>query len=343
MGIKSRRKGLEKRKKRGLVAALCVSFCLFSGLAAGCQEETKVVLTAGFKEDEVFRIEGISCMRPEIMVYLTNMQNQYESVYGSRIWESRDGDATLEEKVKEQVLGELAQIKTMVLLAQNRGVLLSEEQQAQIDAAAGEYYGSLGETERTRLNVDEELIRQMYQEYALAQTVYEQIVADVNPEISDDEARTITVQMICLPDAQTAEEVQKSAQEEGADFEALARANSSAENISYSLGKGEMDPAIEQAAFELEKDEISPVIHGQDGYYILKCISTFDQARTQENKERIVEQIRNEAFDREYDTFVEGLVRQLNEELWQTVTMFHDAQITTSDFFSVYDKYMGTP
>ena len=38
----------------------------------------------------------------------------------------------------------------------------------------------------------------MYEEYALAQKVYQQIIHDINPEISDDEARTIVVQHILI-------------------------------------------------------------------------------------------------------------------------------------------------
>ena len=38
----------------------------------------------------------------------------------------------------------------------------------------------------------------MYEEYALAGKVYEYLIADINPEISDDEARTITVQDILI-------------------------------------------------------------------------------------------------------------------------------------------------
>ena len=48
------------------------------------------------------------------------------------------------------------------------------------------------------LGVDQELIQQMYEEYALAGKVYEYLIADINPEISDDEARTITVQDILI-------------------------------------------------------------------------------------------------------------------------------------------------
>ena len=59
-----------------------VSVVVLAGGVSGCgaggmAQASRVVLTTGFGSDEVFRIEGISATLPELMVYLTNMQNQY--------------------------------------------------------------------------------------------------------------------------------------------------------------------------------------------------------------------------------------------------------------------------
>ena len=60
-----------------------------TAVASGCGNGepigTKVILTTGFDKDEVFRIETSSCSLPELMVYLTTIQNRYESVYGREI------------------------------------------------------------------------------------------------------------------------------------------------------------------------------------------------------------------------------------------------------------------
>ena len=70
---------------------------------SGCEKgegEVKLVLTTGFKKDEIFRIETMSCTLPEVMVYLTNTQDQYESVYGAEIWKTNLNGVTLEESIK---------------------------------------------------------------------------------------------------------------------------------------------------------------------------------------------------------------------------------------------------
>ena len=107
-------------KSRWMIAILLAA-CVLS--VSGCKDKkeqadaTKIVLTTGFGQDEVFRIDRLSCTLPEIMVYLTNMKNQYESVYGDRIWEASYEGETLEDNIKETVLARVAKIKAMNLLA----------------------------------------------------------------------------------------------------------------------------------------------------------------------------------------------------------------------------------
>lgn len=320
-------------------AVLCAA-SVAAGLLVGCGRDTKVVLTTGLKKDEVFRISEKSCMLPEVMIYLTNMQNQYEAVYGEEIWNAKGEGTSLEQEAKEQVLAELAQVKAMALLAREKGTILDEKETERVNAAAKEYFASLNETEVSALGADEKLIGQMYTEYALSAKVYREIVENVNPEISDDEARTITVLAVRTKEREQAQTVCREAKQEDADFEALAEANSEDRTISYSFGKGEMDEALETAAFDLGKDEVSDVIEADDGFYVLKCVSTFDEAQTRINKEKILEERRNEAFNSEYDTFVNSLVRQLNDELWKSVTLIHNENVKTDRFFSIYNTFM---
>ena len=330
---------INKKTKFCKAAALLGAAVMMISALAGCGKNTKVVLTAGLKKNEVFRISSASCVLPEVMVYLTNMQNQYESVYGSQIWNASDGQLSLEQEEREQVLTQLARIKVMNLLAQKKEVTLDDKEKERAAAAGREYFISLNSAEVTALNVTQDLITKMYEEYALAEKVYQTIVENVNPEVSDDEARTITVDMIRVSDSAKASQVLGKAKEEGVDFETLAQAESEDQTVMQSFGKGEVSEELEKAAFNLGKDEISDVVESDGSYYILKCISTFDEAQTKANKEKIVKQRQSEAFDTEYTAFEQTLVRQLNEELWNSVTMIHQDDVKTSSFFEVYQMY----
>ena len=335
-----------------LLAAVCVT---------GCQKNTenmKVVLTTGFGKNEIFRIEEVSCTKSEIMVYLTNIQNRYENVYGDRIWETEIEGVSLEENIKETALANMAQIKAMTLLAKKHNVVLTEEETELVKAAATEYFSSLNETEIIQMGINENVITSLYSEFALANKLYHYLIKDINPEISDDEARTITVEHILIKTynvdengnkqefsdyakeqaRNTAQEVLKLAKA-GEDFHTLADKYSDDKTVTYSFGKGEMEAGFEEAAFNLGTDEISGVVETKYGYHIIKCLSTFNREVTDENKKKIVEERKKEVFGEEYETFVESLTRNLNKELWSEVAFIHEEDVVTSDFFEIYNKY----
>ncbi|MDE6748340.1 MAG: peptidylprolyl isomerase [Lachnospiraceae bacterium] len=346
---------------RKRVAVIILVICMAVSLLSACgknRDGVNIVLTTGFNKDEVFRIGSISCTLPEIMVYLTNIQNQYERIYGAGIWEANLGDVTLEENVKDIALAQIAQIKTMNLMAEQYDVTLSEEEESQVKNAAKDYYASLNETEIETMGVDEDTIKGLYKEYALAGKVYQYIIKDINPEISDDEARTITVQHILLKTyamdgtGKKIEYTQKAKEEAfdtayeawekavaGEDFDELIRRYSEDSKSTYSFGKGEMDPAFEEAAFNLGTDEISDIVTTESGYQIIKCISAFNKEETDSNKVKIIEQRKAEVFGQEYNAFVENLTRKLNEELWESVHFIHDESVATLSFFEVYNEY----
>ena len=194
--MKERNNRMKYVVKRFAIGLLLCATIVMAGCSNG--ENKKVVLTTGFEKNEVFRIEDISCMLPEIMVYLTNTQNQYEQVYGEQIWETGVGDVTLEDNVKDIVLAKMARIKTLNLMAKENDISLNDAEMNKVRVAADEYYESLTKTEREVLGIDRTLITSLYEECALADKVCEHILMDINPEVSDDEARSVTVEHIFM-------------------------------------------------------------------------------------------------------------------------------------------------
>jgi len=234
--------------------------------------------------------------------------------------------------------------------------VLDEAELELVEHATEIYWNSLNAEEIEAMQVTRELIYDMYSEYALAEKVYQDMIKEVNPEISDDEARTITVQQILLKtyaisddgekvsyNQSQRETARRQAEEiiqragEGEDFEKLAIEYGMTEDITISFGEGEMEPAIETAGFGLGKDEISDVVESEYGYVVLKCMSTFNREETEENKKKIVDRRKREAFSAEYEAFVQTLTKALNEEAWAEVGFVHGQNIHTHDFFDVYE------
>ena len=413
--------GVKKRKLHRVFIALLGMACMLLLAACGKSEAPeevqikdntsgstsyKFVLTTGFARDEVFQIEQSICKKPEMMLYLVTLQNQYENVYGSEIWNveietekteenkviagTEDGNKdknakgikedsdkengnkdssveagqkgnSLEENVKNNALAKVAQIKTMNLMASSYGTSLTTKEVELVGEAAKEFYDSLNETEKSLMEVDYDTVFNAYSEYALAQKLYGYIIKDINPEVSDDEARTIKVQHILIktyakdgtgkkiPYTENSRRKAKEKAEEayalameGTDFDELIRTYGDNEIGTISFGKGEVDPVLEEKAFNLSNGQISEVIETEDGYVILKCISTFDKAETDANKLKIVEEKRKEVFGEQYNVFVDSLTRHLNQKLWNQITFIHNENVRTTNFFEVIEKYCET-
>ena len=341
---------IKKLKKYLALIAICISLATcMTGCTVPFSERTveRVVLTTGFDKEWVFRIGTDVCSIDEFMLYLTNTQNRYEEIYGSEIWSVATENQTLEDKMKDMVGAQLAQIKTMNLLAKENHVSITEEERKLVLAAAKEYYSSLNQHEIDALNLTEEMVFEYYSEYLIAHKVYTYIIRDINPEISDDEARTVTVDWIYFKSPVDDFQIKQKAYnilaklQAGEDFEAVANECSDDPILTHSFCKGVESPEIETVAFNLAEGEISDVIFCIDGYYILRCVSTLNRQETDENKIQMVEQRKNEAFNDVYGSFAKEQIKMLNEDAWNEIELIQDESIRTSDFFAVYDQYLG--
>lgn len=316
---------------------LGMAVILSASVLSGCGN-TKIVLTTGMSSDELFKIGDVSCRLPEALVYLVNEKNQYENIYGIEMWEHALGDITMEEYLKNQVVSQLAQVKSMVLLAQEREIELTDEEVSLAGEAAADYLSSLSQEETERLKVDQEKIQQMYEDYCLAYKAYGQITEDVSVEISDDEARIIQLEQIFVPEQNLANEL-KGKLDNGEDFESLAANYSKASQTTVSIARGDKDENYEEIAFDLDNDEVSDVFAADGGYYILKCTNTYMESESEANKIRVAQQQKTEKFRKIYSELMEDTLSEFQEKLWDKVDFTDYEEIKTSDFFEIYQKY----
>ena len=336
---------------------ILISVLLAIVLMTAC--DRTVVVTGGFAEGEVFRINTLSCNRSEMNIYLTNMANAYEATFGEQIWTTSAGNTTIEDAFKETVLAKVTRIKVLNLMAKEEKITLSGDEKKSLKKAAKAYMKTLSKNEKAELGADEDLVYQMYSEYALAEKVYNSIVDEVNFEISDDDARSITVEQIFIKtyhedthgrltdysDAAKAEAKERAlAIREKAvtesDFESLCALYNEEDESTHTYRRGEMPEAYENVAFALEEGEISYVITTEDGYYIVKCISTYERKATNENKEAIINEAKRKAFEEKYNEFLPNIIANINEKEWESIKIIHNQEMKTDSFFDIYTDIM---
>ncbi len=321
-----------------------------------------VVLQVTEPEEFVFEIGDEGCSAGQAKLYLSNMADSYQSVYGQTIMSRTSEGVSFGQKLKDSALSRLVAVKTMALFAAERGAQLDESDEQRVAQAANAYLGRTSSSIRQAQGITDEDVVASYRELALADKVYQQILEDTEPEISDDEARIVTVSQILIKtyridqsgsrqpfsEQEKRDAYQKalsvlSRLNQGDDFDQVAATANEGDRITVSFGKDEREEAISEAAFALGTDEISRVVETSDGYLIMKCLQSFDREQTDKRKVQIAKMRKEETFSRMYEDFASQLTRALNEEEWNRISIDTAAAPggEGTNFFTVYQEFFG--
>lgn len=276
---------------------------------------------------------------PQSMIIVATERNRYQQVYTDEIWTvTLDDGSSFQSYLLGQVQEFLQNLKTMTLLAQDQDITLTNAEKDQIRRLADAYYEGLTEADIAYMSITPEDVLNLYQEYHLANKVVNELTRELDLEVSDSDAKVITIQQIQLADADTAAEVYTQVTAEDSDFAAIAKANSTDSQIERQLGRGEASASLEQAAFALETGQISPVVSSDGSYYIIKCVNDYDEAATLERKTWIYNERKNQVFQQIYNQFQVDHDLAFSDEIWQNITFSTSDQSTTTNFFQLYHK-----
>lgn len=319
--------------KKRAISALCAAVCLCMGILSGCGS-SGVSLPGGKRSEKGYSL-------PQIQMIAATEKNRYEEICTEQIWsaEAGSGEEDFETYLKGQIQNFMDEMKVMNLLAEEREVVLSPEEQAAMTAAAEEYYGALTAEDIQRMELTQEAALELFEDYCMAEKLVAALTEGMNLEVSDSEAKVIVVQQAETPDRQTAEKLREAALEEGADFESCA-AEAGIEITERSLGRKEETAEYETAAFALLTGEISPVIAQEGRYYVVKCINDYDREATAARKELIYEERRQKAFCDLYESYRQDVKITYTGAPFEVLDLTADGCAKAADFFEIYEKHM---
>ena len=278
----------------------------------------------------------------QAMLIITTEANRYRTVYTDQIWQVQVGEEeSFQLYLLEQIRTFLKEVKTMNLLADERGIQLTGQEKEQLRQLSSEFYQSLTEADRECIGASEEDVYTMYEAYHRANRLVDEVTKNVDLEISDSEARVMKIQELCLETEESAQEAFQQLSEEGTNFSSVARAIREEGYKEQSVGRGERSAAYETAVFSLEDGQLSQPFADGDSWYLVKCVDSYDEDATLERKERLALQRKNQAFRRIYDTFAGEHPVEIQGSIWENVDLTEMGQSTTVDFFERYQEYMS--
>lgn len=277
--------------------------------------------------------------KAETMVIVTTERLRYEELYSEKIWNAAvdNRGTTFETVLLTQIHDFLKELKLMSLMASDQKISLSSKEKELAKEAAETYMDALGEELSGQFGLEKKEIETLYTDYWLSEKLVDKLTDGMNLEVSDSEAKVITVSQIECDDEATAQEVLSKVQTEGTDFNSVAKAYSKDQEIKKQVFKGLKGSAYEEAAYGLEQGQISGVISDSGKYYILKCINDYDESATKIHKEQMLRDKKNQAFYSAYQSFKDEKELTGDPEIWRDLSI-SDSPKTKADFFKIYEE-----
>ena len=223
----------------------------------------------------------------------------------------------------------------MSRMADEENVTLSGKERELVKQAAAQYMENL-KNAGDSFEITRDVAESLYEDYWKAEKLVETLTENVNLEVSDSEAKVITVDEIVLSDKDQADETLKKVRTEGTDFMTVAKEVSEDQEIEKKISRGMRSEEYEQAAYALASGEISDVIGADGKYYILRCVSDYDEAATKIRKEEMVREKKNEAFYETYSEYAAKVHLAKDDSLWKNLSIT-DGEKTSADFFEIFE------
>lgn len=279
----------------------------------------------------------------QTMLIIATEANRYRSVYTDEIWNIPVGPEKEEFQsyLLKQIRSFIKEVKTMNLLADERGIRLTGEEQEKLRQLSSEFYQSLTAEDLACTGASEEDVYVMYEAYHRANRLVDQITENVDLEISDSEARVMTVQELKFSSEGEALESFRRLTEEEISFDKEARAVCEDGLKEKLVGRGECSKAYEEAVFSLENDQLSRVFQDGDSWYIVKCVNAYNEGATLERKEKLALQRKNQAFRQIYNRFAQEHPVEIQGNIWEETLLSDMKGSTTGDFFERYRIFMN--
>lgn len=334
-----RREGRRSRRVRNQIFALAavvivvLSVVLYIKFFNG----SIVYISTGYGRDVLFKVDNDTAYVMESKVLLADYRAGYEKVFGEDIWNQKVGDVSFSEYAKEQVKEKLIRVHAMNLMAKEKGVVLSRAQSDAVEDAVDEYMAALSDEQIKDMKVSKAKLKEMYTEFAIAKTLYEDMTSNLKFEISADEARVISIQYICTANSGDIEAAKKRL-DNGETFYMVA-AIYNGDSYECQLKRGEMEEAFENVAFELKTGETSGIVEAGGKYYIIKCTSDNDNNKTEANKLALIEQYKLDYFNGEFEKYEAGKYIDVNKKEWEKLSV-ESAHKLSVNFEEVFNKYL---
>ena len=324
----------------GVFGTACMTGC------SGSLDTDAVVATVG-GEDVTLGVANF---------YARMQQGQYETYYAGmmgttpeEMWSQEYTEGTtLEDETKDGVLEMLEDLYVISQHADEYEVALTEDEEKAISDAAAQFDADNTDEAKEAVSGYRKDVEKLLELLTIQNKMEKPMKEGVDEEVSDEEAAQKSMQYVYFPFTTTddsgnstemtdeeKEDLRSAAQDfddqvkDGEDFESAAEsADVEVRTTTFDSESTSPDADLIAAADALEAEgDVTDVIETDSGLYVARLTSMLDRDATDQEKQNIVEQRRQDQYDSLLEDWRDAADITVNEKVWAKVD-FEDQGVT---------------
>lgn len=330
-----------------LVAIFGALLLLMSGYIAWENLHPKLILTVNgektYLEDMTYRIMQSEQMHNSIASFYQQMG------YTQSYWDMENNGVTTQQSVREEIVNNEIEQQLLYAEAVKNGYEATEEEREAAKTSAKETLENMSDAQKKKTGFTEDELTEILTKEAVALRYKQDIIDsfDINDEeiragIDKEQYREYKTQCFYVStkaDEEGNELTSAQKEELKAALIKEAEAAKNTEDWSKALDSEDeeqvvsyrainfikedesYDAAVMKKAMTMGNGEISDVVEGEDGYYIVKMIDNNSTDRYEEEVADAIEEVENQRFDEEYLSIYETYEVKINSKEWDKVEL----------------------
>ena len=287
-------------------------------------------------KDEVSK-EKLTYKASQMELVIASQKNIISSSYGDSIWGSSLSDGTSYSSVfYDDMYKFFEHMYILNQYAKANNIKLSSQDESIISTWTDKLYEEVSKAGEAFNNISKQDIKDIYEEYVRAGLAIDNIIEAADTEVSQSEARIVRIASIRTDSHQDILSAQATISE-GGNFVSVARQYTKDELVDKKISYSELSDALKAAIDNLTDGQVSDIIEDSGEYYIIKCISSFDEEATAENKKQLENKRVTEAVEKIYSDYGKKNELSIDKKLWDEIINDSTA-IGDINFYSCMDN-----
>ena len=301
--------------------------CVIGMMLVGCGGNGN----ADTEKEVVFRYNGQDIYIDEVYVYARTVKERYESKYGKDVWGQSivtdDGlEMNAEDSARRETISRIVKTKTLITKSDEYGISLTDSEQRMQEQDAEKFYELLTDEQIAEVGLEENTVKQVLEESALADKIYTYVMKQSSTEISDEQARMSTFydmffecyyeddfgNIVVYSKDKIAEQKQKAdeaytsikqqlSDNPNLNITFLGHTNNLRYAGSHTMSKDQILESYGQEVldtlYNMQDGDISPVIETENGYHIFQMTYLTDEKATATNKAELTKEANDAYFN----------------------------------------------